>query len=103
MKPYTSEDIRGYAKWLTQACQAAGLDAEQYGAEILVRGANNHLNERVTCKPDAQGRLRWYWSWGVPIGRLDDSARLLGADDIEELVRSIRNVVSVPLRGTERR
>jgi hypothetical protein len=98
MRPYTAEDIRAYAKWLTQACQAAGLQAEQYGAEILVRGTSSHLNERIVCEPDPQGRLRWHWSWGVPIGRLDDSSRLLDVDDTEELVRSLKNVVAGPLR-----
>lgn len=98
MKPYTSEDIRGYAKWLTQECRTAGLDAEQYGAEILVRGTSNHLNERISCKPDAHGHIRWRWSWGVPIGHLNDSAQLLGVDDVEELVRSIKNVVAIPHR-----
>jgi hypothetical protein len=37
----------------------------------------------------------------VPIGHLNDSSQLLDVDDIEELVRSIKNVVTVPLRGTE--
>jgi hypothetical protein len=87
---------------LTQACQAAGLDAEQYGAEILIRGTSHHLSERIVCKTDAKGRLRWHWSWGASIGHLNDSSQLLDPDDIGELVRSIRNVVTVPLRGTER-
>ncbi|MCO5997265.1 hypothetical protein [Actinoallomurus rhizosphaericola] len=98
MNRYTSEDIRAYAKWLTQECQAAGLRAEQYGAEIFIHGASNHLSERIACRPDAQGDLRWHWSWGVPIGRVDDSARLLDVDDVQELVRSISKVVCVPLR-----
>jgi hypothetical protein len=102
MKPFTSEDIRGYARGLTQACQAAGLDAAQYGAEILVRGTYSHLDEKITCRPDAQEQLRWHWFWGMPIGSLDDSSQPLGVEDIDELVRSIKNVVTVPLRRTER-
>jgi hypothetical protein len=98
VKPYTAEDIYAYAKWLTQECQAAGLRAEQYGAEILVHGASNHLSERISCGPDYRGDLRWHWSWGVPIGRLDDSSRLLAVDDITELLRVISKVVCVPLR-----
>lgn len=98
MKPYTSADIYGYAKWLTQECQAAGLDAEQYGGRILVRGACHHLSETITCEPDGQGRLRWYWSWGTPIGRPNDAAHLLDVDDVGDLVRAIKNVVCVPPR-----
>jgi hypothetical protein len=37
----------------------------------------------------------------VSIGRLNDSSRLLDVDDVEEPVRSIKNVVTVPLRRTE--
>ncbi|MEV5705567.1 hypothetical protein [Actinoallomurus sp. NPDC052274] len=101
MKPYTAEDIYAYAKWLTQECQAAGLNAEQYGAEILIHGANNHLSERIICRPDDQNHIRWHWSWGVPIGHVNDSARLLAVDDIEELIRVISKVVCVPLRRGE--
>lgn len=103
MKPYTSDDILAYAKWLTQECQAAGLDAEQYGAEVLVRGAGHHLSERVTCKPDDEGRLGWYWSWGAPIRPLHDPARRLDADEVGDLVRAIAGVVAVPLREGGRR
>ncbi|MCO5967512.1 hypothetical protein [Actinoallomurus soli] len=74
------------------------MRAEQYGAEILIHGASNHLSERIACRPDTQGDLRWHWSWGVPIGRIDDSDRLLDVDDVQELVRSISKVVCVPLR-----
>ncbi|GAA0315955.1 hypothetical protein NE235_28475 [Actinoallomurus spadix] len=98
MEPYTTEDIFAYAKWLTQECRSAGLNAEQYGAEILIHGASNHLSERIICRPDDRNDLRWHWSWGVPIGRLDDSARLLAVDEVEELVRVISKVVCVPLR-----
>ncbi|GAA4624550.1 hypothetical protein GCM10023196_025140 [Actinoallomurus vinaceus] len=98
MNRYTSEDIRAYAKWLTQECLAAGLSAEEYGAEIFIHGASNHLSERIICKLDDQGHLRWHWSWGVPIGRLNDSSQLLSVDDIQELIRSISKVVCVPLR-----
>ncbi|WP_433175398.1 hypothetical protein [Actinoallomurus sp. CA-150999] len=98
MEPYTTEDIYAYAKWLTQECQAAGLNAEQYGAEIFIHGASNHLSERIICKPDEQNHPRWHWSWGVPIARLNDSSQLLAVDDIEELIHSISKVVCVPLR-----
>ncbi|MEV0405619.1 hypothetical protein [Actinoallomurus sp. NPDC050550] len=101
MRPYRPEDIHAYAKWLTQECQTAGLRAEQYGAEIFIHGASNHLSERIICKPDAQGHLRWHWSWGAPIGHLGDSSRLLAVDDIEELIRSISKVICMPLRRTE--
>lgn len=103
MKPYRSDDIVAYATWLTQECQAAGLDAEQYGAEVLVRGASHHLSERVACRPDDEGRLGWYWSWGAPIRPPADASRRLDVDDVGDLVRTIANVVAVPLRGGERR
>ncbi|MEV5751554.1 hypothetical protein AB0L00_27345 [Actinoallomurus sp. NPDC052308] len=74
------------------------MKAEQYGAEILIHGVSNHLSERIVCRPDAQGDLRWHWSWGVPIGRIDDSSRLLAVDDVQELVRVISKVVCIPLR-----
>ncbi|WP_460351386.1 hypothetical protein [Actinoallomurus acanthiterrae] len=74
---------------MTQACQAAGLDAEQYGAEVFIRGASSHLSERIVCKPDDHGRVRWHWSGGMPIGRLNDSSQLLGLDDVDELIQSI--------------
>ena len=51
-----------------------------------------------THEPEVRNQLRWHWSWGVPIGRLDGSSRLLAVDDIEELIRSISKVVCVPLR-----
>ena len=102
MAPYTSADIYAYAKWLTQECQAAGLDAEQYGAEILIRGTSSHLSERINCKPDERGHIRWHWSWGMPIARLTDASQPLGVDDIDELIRSIKNVVGVSARRMER-
>ncbi|MEV0405635.1 hypothetical protein [Actinoallomurus sp. NPDC050550] len=101
MESYTTEDIYAYAKWLTQECQAAELRAEQYGAEIFIHRASNHLSERIICRPDEENHLRWHWSWGIPIGRLNDSARLLAVDDIEELIRVISKVVCVPLRRGE--
>lgn len=98
MKPYTPDDIFAYAKWLTQKCQAAGLNAEQYGAEILIHGVSDHLSERIICKLDDQNEPRWYWSWGVPIGHLNDSSQLLTVDDIGDLLRVISKVICVPLR-----
>ncbi len=94
---HTSEDIKAYAKWLTQACQEAGLDAAQYGAEILIQGASHHLSERITCAPDERGRLAWFWSWGRPIADLHDPARTLTPDDVDDLVAAIRNVVTPPV------
>ena len=91
-------------KWLTRACRQAGLDAEQRGAQILVRGANRHLDETITCEPDERGELGWRWSWRAPIcrpggtGRPGDAGRPLGADDVDELVRSIAKVIGVPIR-----
>lgn len=103
MVRYTSEDIHAYAKWLARACQEAGLDAEQRGAHIVVRGATGHLDETITCGPDERGQLRWRWSWGAPICRPGDADRPLGADDVDELVRSIGKVVAVPIRTAEGR
>lgn len=91
-------DAPAYAKWLTQACQAAGLDAAQYGAEILVQGTINHLSERIVCHADECGDLRWFWSWGKPIVDLRDPARILRPDDVEDLVVAIGNVVAIEVR-----
>jgi hypothetical protein len=98
MAEWTSEDVRVYAKWLTQACLAAGLDAAQYGAEILVQGTSNHLSERIVCHADERGDLRWFWSWGRPIADLRDPARILGPDEIDDLVAAIRNVVAIEVK-----
>lgn len=90
-----SEEIRAYARWLTQACQQAGLNAEQYGRTVLVMASDHHLSERVTCGPDDQGRLRWWWSWGRPIADLRDPGRSLTADDVDDLVTAIAHVVRI--------
>lgn len=99
MTECTSEDVRAYARWLAQECRAAGLDAAQYGAEILVQGMSNHLSERIVCHADERGDLRWFWSWGKPIADLRDPARLLGPDDVGDLVVAIRNVVAIDVRA----
>lgn len=98
MDPHKSEEIQAYAKWLTRACQEAGLDAAQYGAEILIQGASGHLSERIICGSDELGETRWFWSWGRPITDLHDSSRVLTPDDVDELVEAISKVVSLPLR-----
>lgn len=98
MTTQDAADVRAYAKWLTQACQAAGLDAAHYGAEVLVQGRSNHLSERVVCHADACGDLRWFWSWGKPIADLRDPARVLRPDDVDDLVLAIRNVVSIEVK-----
>ncbi len=101
MDRYTSDDIHAYAESLALACQEAGLDAEQRGAHIFVRGATGHLDETITCGPDEHGELRWRWSWGAPICRRGEVERPLGVDDVGELVRSIGRVVAVPIREAE--
>ena len=95
MAECASEKVRGYAKWLTQACQAAGLNAAQYGAEIVVQGASNHLSERIVCHADECGDLRWFWSWGKRIADLRDPGRILRPDDVDDLVAAISNVVAI--------
>ncbi len=95
MAPHTSRDIDAYAKWLTQACQAAGLNAEHHGETVLVIAADHHLSERVTCAPDENGDLRWRWSWGSPITALRDRTRVLTPDDVDELVAAIAGVVAI--------
>ncbi len=98
--PYTAEQVHAYAKWLTQACQAAGLRAEQHGRTVLVVAADHHLSERVACEPDGDGELRWWWSWGRPITDLRDPARTLTPDDVDDLVAAIANVVRIEVRGS---
>ena len=96
MTSYTSAEIHAYARWLTQECQAAGLNAEHHGDTVLVIAADHHLSERVRCAEDDDGMLRWRWSWGNPVTDLRDPARVLTADDVTDLVAAIRNVVSLP-------
>src|SRR5947209_4795162 len=98
MEEHTAEKISAYARWLTQACQVAGLDAEQYGRTVLIIAADHHLSEQVTCRPDENGVLRWYWSWGKPITHLRDGTRILTTDEVDDLVAAIKNVVSIQVR-----
>lgn len=98
MEEHTAEQISAYARWLTQACQEAGLDAEQYGRTVLIIAADHHLSEQVTCRADDKGVLRWYWSWEKPIAHLRDATRILTADDVDDLVAAIKNVVSIQVR-----
>lgn len=101
MGQHALEDIHAYAKWLAQACQEAGLDAEQRAAHVFVRGATRHFDETVTCGQEEHGELHWRWSWGAPICRRGKTAGPLRADDVDELVRSISQVVGVPIRKAE--
>ncbi len=96
MTSHTSAEIRAYARWLTQECQAAGLNAEHHGETVLVIAADHHLSERVRCAEDGDGELRWWWSWGARITDLRDPARVLTPDDVADLVAAIRDVVSLP-------
>lgn len=98
MTEHTHEKMYAYAKWLTQACQAAGLNAEQRGRTVLVIADDHHLSEQVSCQPDEQDALRWHWSWGKPITDLRDATRILTPDDVDELVAAIKNVVSIQVR-----
>ncbi|MCO6005201.1 hypothetical protein NE236_09410 [Actinoallomurus purpureus] len=98
MVEHTTEEIHAYAKWLTQACQMAGLDAELHGHTVLIIAEDHHLSEQVTCRPDESGALRWYWSWGKPIAHLRDTTRILTPDEVDDLVAAIKNVVSIPIR-----
>jgi hypothetical protein len=98
MAEHTAEEICAYAKWLTQACRTAGLDAEQYGETVWVIADDHRLSEQVTCRPDENGVLSWYWSWGRPITHLGDASRILTPDDVDHLVAAIKNVVSIQVR-----
>ncbi|GAA4614725.1 hypothetical protein GCM10023195_64420 [Actinoallomurus liliacearum] len=98
MRPYTSEEISAFAKWLTQACQEVGLTAEQYGAKVRIIAQSHFLTEEVECRPDGDGNLRWWWSWGKPIAARNDSARVLTPDEVDDLVDVIRQVVTLPIR-----
>ncbi|GAA4627750.1 hypothetical protein GCM10023196_041240 [Actinoallomurus vinaceus] len=95
MEYQTTEKICAYAKWLTQACRVAGLDAEQYGGTVWVIADDHRLSEQVTCQLDENGTLRWLWSWGRPITHLRDMTRILTPDEVDELVAAIKNVVSI--------
>ena len=97
MMPHTSEEIHAFAKWLTQACQQAGLSAEQYGQKVRIAGHSHFLTEEVECRPDGDGVLRWWWSWGQPVAGRNDPGSLLTADDVDDAVDAIRRVVAVPV------
>jgi hypothetical protein len=97
MTPETSEEVRAFARWLTQACQAAGLRAEQYGARVRILGTSHFLTEDVECRPDDDGNLRWWWSWGKPITDRYDDHRILTPDDVDDLVEAVARVVSIPV------
>ncbi|MCO6010756.1 hypothetical protein NE236_37935 [Actinoallomurus purpureus] len=98
MRPHTSEEISAFAKWLTQACQEAGLRAEQYGSKVRIIASCHFLTEEVECRPDDAGALRWWWSWGKPIADRHDSARILTPDEVDDLVEAIVQVVAIPLK-----
>ncbi|GAA4629934.1 hypothetical protein GCM10023196_053280 [Actinoallomurus vinaceus] len=98
MRPHTSEEISAFAKWLTQACQEAGMRAEQYGAKVRIIASCHFLTEEVECRSDDAGNLRWWWSWGKPITDSHDSARILTPDEVDDLVDAIAHVVAVPIR-----
>jgi hypothetical protein len=98
MRPHTTEEICAFAKWLAQACQEAGLTAEQYGSKVRIIAQCHFLTEEVECRPDGDGILRWWWSWGKPITDPRDSARVLTADQVDHLVAAIRRVVTIPVR-----
>jgi hypothetical protein len=100
MTSHTSAEIHAYAKWLAQECRAAGLNAEHHGDTVLVIAADHHLSERVRCRADAEGALKWWWSWDRPITDLRDPARELTPDDVTDLVAAIRNVVALPVPRT---
>lgn len=98
MAPHTSRDVHAYARWLTQECRAAGLNAEHHGETVLVVAADHHLSERITCGPDEYGDLRWRWSWGTPITAPCDRTHVLKPDDVDELVAAIARVVAIEVR-----
>lgn len=89
MTSISSDDARAYGKWLTMACQEAGLSAEQYGDEVIVHapGTSHFLAETIRIAPGEDGGLQWWWSWGKPF---------CPADDVATAVRVIKHVVSVP-------
>lgn len=96
MTSHTSAEIHAYARWLTQECRGAGLNAEHHGDTVLVIAADHHLSERIRCGEDDEGVLRWWWSWGSPVTALRDAARPLAPDDVADLVAAIANVVALP-------
>jgi hypothetical protein len=98
MRRHTSEEISAFAKWLTQACKETGLTAGQYRAKVRIIASCHFLTEEVECRPDDDGDLRWWWSWGKPIADRHDSTRILTSDEVDHLVAAIRHVVTIPIR-----
>lgn len=95
-RPITDEALR-QAQRLAEALQATGrLTAERHGNDLLVNAhhGNGHLAERITCRPDDAGVLRWHWSWGKPITGTDDNESLT-IDDLPALVERVGKVVGL--------
>lgn len=95
-RPITGEALR-QAQRLGEALQATGkLTAERYGNELLVNThyGNGHLAERIACRPDGAGVLRWHWSWGKPITGPDDNEPLT-VDDLPALVERVGKVIGL--------
>ena len=93
--PIPGEALR-HAQRLAEALQASGkLTAERYGHEILVNvhHGTGHMSERVSCRPDDAGVLRWHWSWGKPITGANGEP--LTVDDLPALVGRIGRVVGL--------
>lgn len=89
-----------HAQRLADALQGTRkLTAERYGHELLVNARHGvgQMAERVSCRPDDAGVLRWWWSWGKPIVSRTDRTRVLAPSDLEELVDAIRHVVELPV------
>lgn len=83
-----------HAERLTETLQATGrLTAERYGHEILTNTHHGigHMSERVACRPDDAGVLRWHWSWGKPIN--GPNGEPLTVDDLPALAERIGRVV----------
>lgn len=85
----TEEDVHTLCDQLRQACARLDLVAENISPTRVRIGAPGAgmLSEVITCKPDADEVLRWWWSWGDPFCRATHA-------EIERAAEMIKHVVA---------
>jgi hypothetical protein len=86
------QDTEKIMELMVAACEKADLaiDVLEPGGKIKINASdgNERMAETVTLRPDADGVLMWWWSWGRPI---------CPADQIDRAVELVFRVVTVRL------
>lgn len=89
------EDAHVLAQKLADGCVRVGLNASVLSPTrvwIGAHGAGERFAETITCKPNKEEVLAWWWSWGDPI---------CSVDDIDAAVTMIARVVTPPVVETQ--